>query len=294
MTALGIDIGGSSVKVALIRDGAIAATGQSPRYLNPSGRPTRSLVAAAISAALPPEARFRTPDLIGLCAPGVYDPASRTITTSINMPGLVGVRLDELLAEAFGRAVPLPAVRTDAHAAAFDYWASHKPAGRLLGVSIGTGVGACVLDQGHPLRITGPSSGHLGQIDVSITDTAEPIPVGADGGRGSLEAYIGLPALIRRYGPELQGAFTEDGPAPPLLALARALRIAHAIYRPDAIALLGGGGLLLKASLETLHDLIADGLTSLARPGWTIACGDHHFHAAAGAGRLAADHAAPR
>src|SRR4029450_6230176 len=89
VSALGIDIGGSSVKVALIRDGVVTVTGQSPRYLGASARPGRAQIGAAIAAALPPEARFRTPDLIGLCAPGLYDPGTRSLTTSVNLPGLV-------------------------------------------------------------------------------------------------------------------------------------------------------------------------------------------------------------
>lgn len=282
MTALGIDIGGSSVKTALLRGDAVIATGQSPRYIRPDAR----AVASAINAAIPPEARLSIPAPdVGLCVPGLYDPGRRCITTSVNLPGLIGVDLRDLIAQAVGRPVMGPAVRTDAYAAAFDYWSLHPGPERLLAISIGTGVGACILDDGRPVRVTGPSSGHLGQMDVSID--SEPVPTGPDGGRGSLEAYIGLPALIARYGPELRGAFEEPSPAPPLRALARAIRIAHAIYRPQRIVLLGGVGLLLTPVLTALREMVDNHLTSLARPGWELLCGEHAHHAACGAARLA-------
>ncbi|MCC6677537.1 MAG: ROK family protein [Phycisphaerales bacterium] len=282
MTALGIDIGGSSVKTALLRGEAVIATGQSPRYSGPDAR----AIAAAIAAAIPSEARlsFPPPD-VGVCAPGLYDPARRCITTSVNLPGLVGVDLRDLISQALARPVTGLSVRTDAHAAAVDYWTLHPGPDRVLALSLGTGVGACVLDDGRPVRLTGPSSGHLGQMDVSVE--GEPVPLGPDGGRGSLEGYIGLPALIARYGPDLRGAFAEPAPAAPLRALARAIRITHAVYRPQRTVLLGGVGLLLAPSLEVLRALVSKELTSLARPGWELACGDHAHHAAAGAARLA-------
>lgn len=281
MNALGIDIGGSCVKAALLRDGEVVATGMSARY----SRPDLGGIAGAIGAALPAEARLLLhPPEIGVCAPGLSDAASQRITKSINMPALEGVDLRELLERVLGRPAAGLTVRTDAHAAATDFRAKHPEPGRLLAVSLGTGVGACVLDDGRPVRVTGSSPGHLGQMDVTVEEASA--PVGPDGGRGSLEAYIGLPALTARYGPGLEGAFLETSAGPPLRALARALRIAHAIYRPDQIALLGGVGLLMSPVLPVLRGLVADGLTSLARDGWTLRCGDHVFHAAAGAARL--------
>lgn len=284
MTALGIDIGGSSVKTALLRGGAVIATGQSPRYQRPDARG----VAAAIGAALPDEARLSIPHpvAVGLCVPGVYDAAKGCLTASVNLPGLIGVDLRELLGTVLARASPGLSVFRDAHAAALDYLAQHPGPGRLLGLSIGTGVGACVLDDGHPVRLTGASSGHLGQIDVSVE--GEPVPLAPDGGRGGLEGYIGLPALRARYGPGLSKAFTERPPGAPMRALARALRIAHAIYRPERMVLLGGVGVLLRPHLAELLGLVSGELTGLARPGWTLEAGDHLHHAACGAARLAA------
>jgi hypothetical protein len=70
------------------------------------------------------------------------------------------------------------------------------------------------------------------------------------------------------------------GEEPPMLALALAIRIAHAIYRPDHICLCGGIGIRLKHLIPKLKKTVESQLTSLARPGWNLTTGDDIFHAA--------------
>jgi predicted NBD/HSP70 family sugar kinase len=283
MLALGIDIGGTSVKTALLRDGQTIATGQSPPY----SRPNADQLRAALAHAAPLPAMPR-PDAVGLCAPGLFDPASGTITLAANLPGIVGLPL-VTLAHAIAPDLPAPRIVTDAHAAAFDLWHEERRneqlSGRLLALSLGTGVGACVLDNGEPLLVSGRSPGHLGQIDVTVH---EPAPVAPDGTRGSLEAYLGLHALRARYAaPDHQLPARIQPGEPPFTALVRALRIATAIYRPDHIRLLGGVGVRLASQVHVLRSAVQDALTPLARLGWTLRAGTSDFHAACGAARLA-------
>jgi predicted NBD/HSP70 family sugar kinase len=224
---------------------------------------------------------------IGLCLPGIFDHAAGSLSRSVNLPQLVGIPARELVAAL--PAAPVHVV-TDAHAAAADAWAAFNCRGRLLAISLGTGVGACVLDEAIPeaipLRVSGTSSGHFGQIDVSLPD--QPVPIGPDGGRGGLEAYIGAGALRGTYGADPAAAWAA---APltdaPWRALARALRIAHAIYRPETVALLGGFGLAIAPRLDELRALVSTELTSLAKPDWRLVGALHTHHAAVGAARLA-------
>lgn len=292
MIALGIDIGGSFVKAALVDGRSTLAESQSARYRKPSPSELADAIRAAASAT---GALARPFEVIGLCAPGAIDADGVTVLSSVNVPALAGVRLDSLVSRALDAPQARPRVCTDAHAAAFDAWSRSHRLGRLAAISIGTGVGLCVLDNGLPVRVTGASSGHLGQIDVSVDNAAGDVPIGPDGGRGSLEAYIGLPALERRYGDRAEHAIaTLTRADPPLRALARALRTVHAIYRPDEIALLGGVGIRLGPVESELRAMVADSLTSLARPGWTLWCGDSQFHAAVGAAKLAQDSSSMR
>jgi predicted NBD/HSP70 family sugar kinase len=70
-------------------------------------------------------------------------------------------------------------------------------------------------------------------------------------------------------------------------ALVRAIRICHAIYRPQHVALVGGVGTRMKHLVDDVKRAADTNLTSVADKSWTLAAGEHDFHAAAGAARLA-------
>lgn len=283
---VGIDIGGTSIKCVALAGEHTLAECRSPRYARPDratltrmlhevGEDVRRSVGGAIEA-------------VGVCAPGLIDDRG-VIIRAVNAPGLEGLSHADIARLAGFSDVPGGVhAATDARAAATDFVCSHpEPMGRVLAISLGTGVGACVLDEGVPLIVSGLGPGHLGQIDVSL---GEPdAPVGPDGGVGSLEAYMGLPALKRRFGSDLSRGLAEaQVHQPPLAGLVRAVRIAHAIYRPQRVVLLGGVGLALAGRGLELYQAIGAGLTSLARPGWSLEFGTTDLHAARGAARVAA------
>jgi predicted NBD/HSP70 family sugar kinase len=280
-TVLGIDIGGTSVKSATRVDGKFVAFGQSKFYVKPDTDSLRRAIREAIGPVSDAAA-------IGLCVPGLMDAERTRITLAVNVPGLMNLPLAELVPGSLGWTGTRPTViANDANAAAHDLYAARKLSGRLLLLALGTGVGAVVLDEGGKvLEVEGGTSGHLGQIDVSI---AGHDIIGPDGGAGGLEGYIGVAALKRAYGPDVSASiskFTGDEPA--LHAVGRALRIAHAIYRPMHICLCGGVGIRLKPLLPKLKALIDRNLTSVARPGYTLTCGDDDFHSSRGVALLAA------
>ena len=277
MDSLGIDIGGTSVKAAMLRDGRIIWSGKSPTY----ARPDTAQIVQAIRQAT--AERETTSTTIGLCCPGLLDRLKRIITLSVNVPGLVGTPLDELLNDTLAHSIPTPQILSDAGAAAYDLYVTRALTGRLLSLTLGTGVGASVIDDGRFLHISGETPGHFGQLDVSLD--ANP-PLGADGGAGSLEAYLGSAALAAHYG---ENSADRLNPAnPPIQALVRAIRIAHAIYRPHHIGLAGGIGIRLTRLVPQIKAAVNQQLTSVARPNWTLFTGDSDFHAACGAARYAA------
>jgi predicted NBD/HSP70 family sugar kinase len=291
MLCLGLDIGGTSVKAALLRDGVLLGQHAGRRYERPSLPVLEQCIREAVDAFRTdrtPGAMFLL-DAVGLSVPGVLSEDRRQVTYSANVPALTEHELRWFALSAAGPNARWTAT-TDQIAAATDYAAVYdvrgfRIRGRLLAVGIGTGVGAAVLDfdapspLGRPLGVNGLSPGHIGQMDVSLD--ADP-PIGPDGGAGSLEAYLGARALGGRD-PATLGM--EDAP---IRALVRALRICHALYRPDEIALLGGVGIRLAHLSPTLEERINQRLTALARPGWRLGFGTDDFHAARGAARLAA------
>jgi predicted NBD/HSP70 family sugar kinase len=277
MNSLGIDIGGTSVKAAVVRDGAVVWTGKSGAFAKPD---TGRLVEAIKEVV---GGRTAGVDAVGLCCPGLLDRAKRAITLSVNVPGLVGVGLDEILERALGGGLPRAAILSDANAVGWDIYAGHRLSGRLLCLTLGTGVGASVVDEGGFLQVSGESPGHIGQVDVSLEADA---PVGPDGGKGSLEAYIGAGALVAGYGDANVVEKLGVG-EPPVRALVRAIRVAHALYRPQHVCLTGGVGVRLKGIMGEIREAVAKDLTRVAREGWTLFCGEGDYHAACGVARWA-------
>jgi predicted NBD/HSP70 family sugar kinase len=317
MRVLGVDIGGSSVKAMVLddwlRDVARAA---SDRYSRPKRRELLAAMRQAVERlGLGPGAW----DATAVCAPGQRD-GFGTVVKCINLPGLVNTSpetlLDEVAPTARASRVRLDAFQgaeiefplllrspiSDAHAAGYDIQPlltverTFAPCGglrmgmrrpRLLAISIGTGVGACVLNGFEPLRVVGMSSGRFGQMDVSVPLEDGSIPVGPDGGRGGLEAYLGAPALLARLGPPAESIVDRlEADDPEITALVRAIRIGHAIYGPDAVALLGGTGIRLKRLGAQIKRAVKDQLTSVATPGWSLVFGRDDYHAARGVARM--------
>lgn len=286
--SLGIDIGGGSVKVAAI-DAAAGSDhiGRSGGYVRPDGVRLREAIREAVADARVDASSVRA---VGVCVPGVleHDPLRGGVTTtSVNLPDLAGVDLRQLIAAATGAPPASITFLSDANAGAYDIYRSRRLSGRLFALSLGTGAGAAVVDEGGLLFVDGESPGHLGQLDVSL-DEQDP-PIGPDGGAGGLEAYIGSAALAVRYGCDAAEAVAKIQPVDaPVRALARAIRIAHAIYRPHHVCLLGGIGNRLTRLLPAIRGRVENHLTSLARPGWTLFAGDSDYHAALGAAKFSA------
>ncbi|MFT3785756.1 MAG: ROK family protein [Tepidisphaeraceae bacterium] len=280
MISLGIDVGGTSVKLAALQDGNVLWTGQSGFYARPDATALKQALRDAAAG------RVTRVDRAGLCVPGIMNDARTMVINSINVPGLNGLELTTLVQDGLGQGVPAPRICNDAVSCASD--AAHMMGlkGRTVLIALGTGVGCAVLDDGVPLEVDGESPGHLGQCDVTVDN---PPTIGPDGGAGGLEGYIGVPALRRMYGDDINPALARMSERDvPLQALARAIRIAHAIWRPHHVVLAGGVGTRLKPALPALRKLVETNLTRIARPDRTLDCAVDDFHAARGAARLSA------
>lgn len=281
--SLGIDIGGTTVKSAALREGAVIWTGRSERYVRPAADQLVDAVRQACALLDSP------PERVGLCVPGLLTEAKDSVAFSANLPALIGLPLRELVARGAGSNGSAPTVVNDANATAYDVFSTRQTMGRLLILAIGTGVGAAVMDDGRPLFVEGESPGHVGQVDVSIEG---PIIIGPDGGRGGLEGYLGTAALRARYGPDPAARIRPGDP--PFKALVRILRICHAIYRPLHVCLAGGTGIRLGHLIDSLKRATEVELTMVARKDWKLFVADSDYHAAAGAARIAASGSWPR
>jgi predicted NBD/HSP70 family sugar kinase len=267
----------------LLRGGGVAGESRSGRYERPDAATLRRALGEAIA---PLGVGAGEAVRVGLCVPGILSDDRRRVVRAVNLPGLEGFDLRAGV-EAHVPAVDGLRLTSDALASTYGYWWGERRPGRLLSLVIGTGVGACVLDDGVPLEVVDECPGHLGQMDVGAIGPGD-APVGPDGGRGSLEGYLGAAALTERFGADrVAGLLAAADDDPALVALARAIRIGHAIYRPAEVVLLGGVGTRLAPRRAAIERLARAELTSIARPDWRLAFGASDRSGATGAALLA-------
>lgn len=283
MQQLGIDIGGTSVKMALLANGMTVWTGRSKGYDKPDG----SRLVDALREASQGRVENSEVNACGICVPGILNPARDTVLLSVNVPGLNGLPMTSLVRQALGGSIGKIKVCNDAISCAVDVVHALKLTGRVMVLAMGTGVGGAVLDVDStsicPLLVEGESPGHLGMVDVTCDD---PPTLGADGGAGSLEGYCGIPALVARYG-SVERAIEKMKPTDsPMRALVRIIRIGHAIYRPHHVVLAGGVGVMLSKRIDEIRELVESHLTTVARPDRTLQCALDIFHGSRGAARL--------
>lgn len=284
--SLGIDIGGSSVKLALVNDGNKPHTLRGEPHEMPTLEVLTSRIRSAFALLLDQSGLSKNDvGVIGVSVAGPMDKAG-VIEMAANLPGLTGVSIPDWTEKTLGLGVPvIPA--TDANSAAACEHRRNPLPGRTLYLSMGTGVGGAVLDDGRPVIITRGTSGHFGHMDVSGGDPDAPSTPGA--GRGALEAYVGFRTL------EADGVpFTSDDRFDhptmkrALAALSRGIRILLALYRPDHIVLLGGTVDIYLPALDQVKAMAQDGITKAAPTNWTLSVGQaDNFAAAIGTAILA-------
>lgn len=268
MSTLGIDIGGSSVKGAL-RSGDQWVEAQSDRYINPDRDEILSAVRSVIM-----QISVGGIHHAGVCLPGRVASDKTRIELSVNMPALDGWLFADMF-DAFGLSQKT-LVCSDAIAAGTDFVRTNELQGRAACVSIGTGVGLAVFDDGAPVTIGKRTIGHLGMVETTHGE--------------SLESAIGASHLRARFGESVEKGINAMSDEDPMIcALVSMIRLLHAIYVPRHIVLLGGVGLALTVHAERLHRLSSQQLCPVSDPDWELHFGSSVYHAAMGAARLAHD-----
>jgi glucokinase-like ROK family protein len=194
--AIGVDIGGTSVKAALVeRDGCVGFTAEA-RTTASEGRDAiaSALVRAVEQVLAAVRKEGREPAGLGIATAGAVDQRDGSIFAATdNLPGWAGFPLRAFAEEQF----KLPAfVVNDAQAAALSEL--HFGQGRNLcdfvSITIGTGVGGGVVSAGKLLRGEHGFGGTIGHHVIAVDGRACNC-----GRRGCLEAYVSTAALVREY-----------------------------------------------------------------------------------------------
>jgi glucokinase len=201
---VGVDLGGTSAKVGLVRGGRLVR-----RALAPNPHEFDACV-AAIAGAVREVCGSAAPDFVGVGLPGVTDAAQRVILDAPNLPFLENRDLAEALERALGARVRL---ENDGNVAALGearYGAGIGRADFLL-ATLGTGVGGGLVLGGALWRGPGGMAGEFGHL---LTGNGRRCGCGAI---GCLEAIASARAM-ERLGAASRG---EELPLSALAARAR-------------------------------------------------------------------------
>jgi len=189
--ALGIDLGGSSVKaVAVTHDGSVleqANVAFNDREQLEWARHIQRIVREMESR------RSQSAEAIGLSAPGLAAPDGRSIKVMPGrLSGLEGLNWTEFLETP--RPVP---VLNDAHAALLgEAWlGAARGFQNVFMLTLGTGVGGAAIVDGRLLKGAVGRAGHLGHISLDLDG-----PRDVCGMPGSLEVLVGNCTLESRAG----------------------------------------------------------------------------------------------
>jgi glucokinase len=238
--ALGVDIGGTNTKVALVSDSGEVSAIENFR----TGRDFASLITNIREAAV----RCRGSASIegaGVAVAGFINPARDRLSYNPNLDWLVGFPLRDAIADALGSAVTLE-VDSNASCLGEYRFGAGRGSARFLCLVSGTGLGVGMIIDGALVRFMGECIGDAGHVVVDANGPECPC-----GGRGCAEAMVSERTIVQnaQSGATLRDvmANARQGNAGAIAALAAAgcaLGVAMAslaqIFFPDRIALAGG------------------------------------------------------
>ena len=269
--AIGIDLGGTQVRAALVEGGTLLTRAAEPTDVVGGPEAVLRQIAGLIERVSP---EGQPVQAIGVCSPGPLDSETGTILNIPTLPGWDGLPLRDILAERTGLPV---ALENDGIAAAFGEW--RHGAGRglqhLVYVTVSTGIGGGVIVDGRLLHGRRGMAGHVGHLPLGADGPAcscgasgcfEALASGRALGAAARKAVRGQPeSLMLGRDPHhltardvVEAARAGDGLALRLLALEAQwlglgfVALLH-LYSPEAIVMGGGvaeGFDLLEAEIQ--------------------------------------------
>jgi glucokinase len=191
-----IDIGGTATKIGIVaEDGTILRrrTISTIAYAEPVA--LMDAIASSLRLILDARESQRNPvSGIGVSVAGFLDREHSAMIHNANLPALRGFPLRRALEERLSLDCRLEVDSNAAVVAEYRHGAG-RGATRLLGVTVGTGLGGGVIIDGQLLRYTGECAGDLGHIIVDRKGRRCTC-----GAQGCLEAMVNAAALSERGG----------------------------------------------------------------------------------------------
>jgi len=185
--AIGIDLGGTSIKAARVLPGAgivsdlrvDTGAAHGPEYVLSQ----LQLVVRTLSAQAPDGVLLG----VGIGAPGTINWERTTLIHPPNIHGWERIDLRQALQACFGDTLYV-VVENDANAAALGsaHFGAGQPYGSFIMITLGTGVGGAVIVDGEVFRGTTGAAGEIGHMTIDYDG-----PEDGAGVAGAIEGYVG-------------------------------------------------------------------------------------------------------
>ena len=192
---LGIDVGGTNVKLGLVDASGVVHTKvalSTPDLVTPERIFDASIAFADHELSSSEYGKFHLAG-IGLAVPGVLDSREAVLREVVNLPEWKGKPLRDVLRQA--RDLPNVVVN-DANSAAYAEHSLRTLGNKSLAlVTLGTGIGCGLVMNGSPYGGDHGCAGELGHIAIRFGSEALPCTCGK---RGHLEAYAGSKGVVTR------------------------------------------------------------------------------------------------
>lgn len=190
---IGVDVGGTNIKIALVGiNGEISYSNSIPTRAEMGYEYTISAMKQAIHD-LMNETNTTKDDIegIGFGFPGQIDYKNGIVRNAPNIPGWVEVPIEETMEKEFG--IPTR-VDNDVRCAALGElnFGAGKGCDNLICITVGTGIGSGLIVNGKLVRGASNAAGEIGHIKLEL----EGGPLCGCGDYGCLEAFASGPAIV--------------------------------------------------------------------------------------------------
>lgn len=193
MNRIGIDVGGTNVKIALVNDlGQIIYSNSVPTRAEMGYEYTVNNIKQAIYDLLK-ETKSDSKDIegIGFGFPGQVDYQAGIVKNAPNIPGWVEIPIAKIFEDEFH--IPTR-VDNDVRCAALGElkYGAGKGTENLICITVGTGIGSGLIINGKLVRGASNAAGEIGHIKLQMQDG----PICGCGDTGCLEAFASGPAIV--------------------------------------------------------------------------------------------------
>lgn len=250
---IGIDVGGTNVKIALVdKNGKIIYSNSVPTYAKMGYEYTVNNIKQAIKD-LMKETNTTAKDIdgIGFDFPGQVDYKTGVVKLAPNIPGWVNVPIAQMIEEEFH--IPTR-IDNDVRCAALGEmkFGAGQGCENFVCITVGTGIGSGLVINGQLVRGASNAAGEIGHIKLQMKDGL----ICGCGDTGCLEAYASGPSIVAMAQDYIKGgkstkfremAAAEGGEITPYM-------VAKAAEAGDPVA---------KRIFEIVGEYIGIGLTSV-------------------------------